>query len=271
MIAKRTRSFVRLNLMNMARLDKLPAEILQMISSNLNLYEYQALRITSKALRNLPAVPSLTFDAYRLSAIKFGGILKDYHMVKLQLDYLDDASFLFVLLQGHEPEAIRLLKCHRASKISQQAKKYAIKICAKKNANLKLVMELLKCPDVDVNLMLKFNYCYDLHPMAPRRSGNALHYACEFGHVGLVKQLLADGGICPNSRVGNDRAIHIAAKNGDLKVMKLLINDPRTDASLLSVEGYDALYYAASRGSTSVLKYLLKIPQIDPNALGILG
>ena len=60
--------------------------------------------------------------------------------------------------------------------------------------------------------------------------------------------------------------LHIAAQEGCLEVVSLLLGDPRVDVRALSKEGCSALHYAASGGHVEVVKLLLEDARVDVRA-----
>lgn len=61
--------------------------------------------------------------------------------------------------------------------------------------------------------------------------------------------------------------IHIAAKYGDLNILKMIIANG-VDINLKDNEGATALAYAAAQNQISVVKYLLALPNIEANEGG---
>ncbi|OWM68844.1 ankyrin repeat-containing protein At5g02620-like [Punica granatum] len=88
----------------------------------------------------------------------------------------------------------------------------------------------------------------------------ALYVAAEYGHVGLVREIikyydLADAGI--KARNGFD-AFHIAAKQGDLDVLKALLEAHPELAMTVDVSNMTALHTAATQGHIVVVNLLLE-------------
>ena len=77
----------------------------------------------------------------------------------------------------------------------------------------------------------------------------ALMYAAQFGHIEVVKLLLADKRVDPSA---NDNcAIYWAAENGYNRVVELLLKDGRVDPS-------DVIQSCVKRGNIEMLKLLLQ-------------
>ncbi|RYR23184.1 hypothetical protein Ahy_B03g068444 isoform B [Arachis hypogaea] len=88
----------------------------------------------------------------------------------------------------------------------------------------------------------------------------ALYVAAEYGYVDLVKEMiryydLADAGI--KARNGFD-ALHIAAKQGDLDVLKILMEAHPELSMTVDPSNTTALHTASTQGHTEIVKFLLE-------------
>ncbi|MED6147153.1 hypothetical protein PIB30_041406 [Stylosanthes scabra] len=88
----------------------------------------------------------------------------------------------------------------------------------------------------------------------------ALYVAAEYGCVDLVKEMiqyydLADAGI--KARNGFD-ALHIAAKQGDLDVLKILMEAHPELSMTVDPSNTTALHTASTQGHTEIVKFLLE-------------
>ncbi|KAL8136022.1 ankyrin repeat-containing protein At5g02620-like [Apium graveolens] len=118
--------------------------------------------------------------------------------------------------------------------------------------NLGLVMEILtKSEDKELKELLS----------KQNQSGEtALYVAAKFGYVDFVKEMIkyydiGDAGI--KARNGSD-AFHIAAKQGNLEVVKILM-DALPELSLtFDQSNTTALHSASSQGHTEVVKFLME-------------
>ncbi|KAA8543923.1 hypothetical protein F0562_021900 [Nyssa sinensis] len=89
----------------------------------------------------------------------------------------------------------------------------------------------------------------------------ALYVAAEYGYVGLVKEMikyydLAAAGI--KARNGFD-ALHIAAKQGDLEVVKVLMEAHPELSMTVDILNTTALHTAATQGHIEVVNFLLEL------------
>jgi ankyrin repeat protein len=97
----------------------------------------------------------------------------------------------------------------------------------------------------------------------------ALHLAALNGHVKVVELLLAAPGIDVNAQISNgpdkgQTALHLAAANGHLEVVELLLRYI-TDVNVQDECGMTALHWAAGNGHVDVVKLLLPYT-VDVNA-----
>ncbi|KAK7312514.1 hypothetical protein VNO77_36423 [Canavalia gladiata] len=88
----------------------------------------------------------------------------------------------------------------------------------------------------------------------------SLYVAAEYGYVDMVREMiqyydLADAGI--KARNGFD-ALHIAAKQGDLDVLKILMEVHPELSMTVDPSNTTALHTAATQGHTEIVKFLLE-------------
>ena len=89
------------------------------------------------------------------------------------------------------------------------------------------------------------------------KSSTALMFAAALGDTTLLKTLL-DHGTDPNKRdPGGDTALMIAARNGHLNAVRILMHDSRTQVNLKNCKDKSALLYAAAQGHVEVFSILL--------------
>ena len=90
---------------------------------------------------------------------------------------------------------------------------------------------------------------------------SAIKMAAREGRLEVVRLLLSDKRVDPSTRT--NFAIKMAAENGHLEVVKLLLQDPRVDPS----DGGDyAIRRAATNGHLELVELLLKDKRVDPSA-----
>jgi ankyrin repeat protein len=128
---------------------------------------------------------------------------------------------------------------------------------------LAVVQILLECPGININLK--------------NLSGNTPLLKCKFqsSHIKIIRMLLARSELDIN--VVNDRGEYPlllasgGSPDGDVMVMKLLLEDPRLDTTVRysnksgQMIGYTALHMACYHGSSSIIKCLLEDDRFDPN------
>ncbi|KAK1420788.1 hypothetical protein QVD17_22654 [Tagetes erecta] len=88
-----------------------------------------------------------------------------------------------------------------------------------------------------------------------------LYVAAEYGHVDLVRLLIDQCDISTASIKANNGfdALHIAAKQGDLEVLKVLMEMHPELAMTVDISNTTALHTAAIQGNIGVMNYLLEI------------
>jgi ankyrin repeat protein len=97
----------------------------------------------------------------------------------------------------------------------------------------------------------------------------ALHFACYYGHVDVVKFLLNDSNANIQMKTSNGcTSLHLAARFGHLNVVQYLIDDAPTcaDIDAESNDGLTALHYATMNGYSNVVQYLLNNGNANPGA-----
>ncbi|KAJ1378278.1 PGG domain [Sesbania bispinosa] len=102
-----------------------------------------------------------------------------------------------------------------------------------------------------------------LHELLARQNQDgetALYVAAEYGYVDVVREMiqyydLADAGI--KARNGFD-AFHIAAKQGDIDILKILMEAHPELSMTVDPSNTTALHTAATQGHTEIVKFLLE-------------
>ncbi|KAJ1379942.1 PGG domain [Sesbania bispinosa] len=103
----------------------------------------------------------------------------------------------------------------------------------------------------------------ELHELLARQNQDgetALYVAAEYGYVDVVREMiqyydLADAGI--KARNGFD-AFHIAAKQGDIDILKILMEAHPELSMTVDPSNTTALHTAATQGHTEIVKFLLE-------------
>ena len=88
----------------------------------------------------------------------------------------------------------------------------------------------------------------------------ALHYACQVGSLSCVRLLIEKGKLNINNITSsNNSALHIAAKNGHLRVCQYLVEEAHPIKADVLIKGLDndtAKDASADMGKEDVAKYL---------------
>ena len=107
---------------------------------------------------------------------------------------------------------------------------------------------LVSHPDVDVNRL-------------DRKNGvTALHYACQEGHVVVVRALISAPGIDVNrlDRVKGITALHWACQRGHVEVVRALLSAPGIDVNNKGNQGFPALDIAKAFKHTEIATLLVQ-------------
>jgi|GEM_PF-5172634 len=95
-----------------------------------------------------------------------------------------------------------------------------------------------------------------------------IYYACQGDHADVVEYLLSVGADCSISPDDGLGVMHIASQNGNLEVVKLLVenhNDSSISSNLLNMQwsdGATALFLACQNGHFNVVEYLLNCTSV---------
>jgi len=89
---------------------------------------------------------------------------------------------------------------------------------------------------------------------------NPLYKACNHGHLGVVKELLAfPNGVITN--ISNMTSFDIATIMGHIEIFKVLLADTRFDPSIC----YSVLNLAMEHRNLEIIKLLLEDGRVDPS------
>ena len=101
----------------------------------------------------------------------------------------------------------------------------------------------------------------------PRRSANTeLTDATVKGREDMVKALLTDGKDINACASNGQNPLHLAAEQGDIGVVRILLEHGAMVDAVETAAGYTPLHYAAGRGHTDVCELLIRFGA-DPDAL----
>jgi len=113
----------------------------------------------------------------------------------------------------------------------------------------------------------------DVNWVGEDRLDTSLHRACRFGHLEIVRVMLAhpkievaDPRIDPN-KPQNEGAtpFYVACLNGRKEVVSLLLADPRIDPNKPKNKEVTPFFMACQKGHKEVVSLLLADPKIDPS------
>ena len=161
---------------------------------------------------------------------------------------------------------------------------------ALQNKDSKIVSELLKTPDIDVNikdlsgkpaLMYALSDCYlmnlDMFSQLLKTPGIDVNIKDDFGNTTLihavvthnadaVSELLKVPGINVNAQNHTGMTALMFAVMEDKKTTSTLLNESKIDVNIKNYHGETALIVSAKHGITGMVSELLKAPNIDVNA-----
>jgi hypothetical protein len=103
----------------------LPLEIFYSVSDYIGVRDYHRLRQSCKFLLRLNTVKYLDFQRYKENVSIYGMKLRENRRISLYNQSINDESFIFLAVNGHSAEFLRLLKTNACDKISVKAKQLA--------------------------------------------------------------------------------------------------------------------------------------------------
>ena len=91
-----------------------------------------------------------------------------------------------------------------------------------------------------------------------KSGGTALHHACQHGRIEEVKYLIADNNLAIDSPCDNSGAspLHVAAVNGQLDIVKLLVETFLCKLDIWDSNGQTPLELIQERMETKIVSYL---------------
>ena len=127
----------------------------------------------------------------------------------------------------------------------------------------------IKHDDIDIlQLLLHFNQTIvgvSLVDIADKDGNIPLHYAVIFNNQTAMELLLENESDPNYKNKGDDAAVHIAIRNKNTKLAKILLDHPMQDINIADESGTTPLIQACSFKNHKLIKYLLSKKSIDIN------
>jgi ankyrin repeat protein len=271
----------------------LPPEIFYRICSWINLPQYVKLRLACKRMHSLEEIPTLTFKAYKKSTKVLGATLKHKYRMKLELNHLDDESFMFLAKNNHSNEFCRVLESHRANQVSDGAKIRAYEFIINAELCPNMLQALLNDKSIDPNHVvencfgngtvailwagLKGYHHLLIFLLSDKRTDifyqdsqgwNVAHWVCSRGHVSCLRILIEDSRIDFSSRtIIGSQPIHYVSYQGQETMIGMLLNETCADPNSQNFDGETPLHCAVISGKPRSVKILLKDVRTMTNIL----
>lgn len=139
------------------------------------------------------------------------------------------------------------------------------------NGDLDFIVEFLKDGNLmkdDLNMALEKAAIFGqtrivslllLHADPNYDRNSPLRYACQYGHIDIVRVFLQDNRVDPSD--GNNVSIAVAVSNGHIDVVELLLQDSRVDPADCT---NDAIQQASNQGHLEIVKLLMADCRVNP-------
>jgi hypothetical protein len=218
----------------------LPVELCYSISLYLNHRDYLRLRCSSKFFSKLDPVQYLNFKSYQESVDILSELLYGTVRIKLDSQSFNNDSFIYIALEGHVKEFVRLLRTPASKRISVYAKEFAFIVIIEMGHPHEMIIELLKEGSVNASIPVSFDIPHSLNHI---EEGTALHWACAYGFLEIVQLLLKDKkvDVCAKD-LCDIQPVHLAADLNQFEIIKLLRNDERVDFHAETEDGWVYLF-----------------------------
>ena len=102
-------------------------------------------------------------------------------------------------------------------------------------------------------------------------SWKALHYACFYGHLHIVKYLMEKCGTNVAAKNNGRTALHVTCKFGHLEIAQYLIKNFNVDIEAKDNFGIAALHFASYYGHLDIVQYLVEKCDADIASTTIWG
>jgi Ankyrin repeats (many copies)/Ankyrin repeats (3 copies) len=269
---------------------ELPPELWYRICENTTLKDYIALRRSSRNLRRLEEVPTLSFDAYERSTFIYGKKLRNVQRMKLDCDHINDTTFNFVAGRRHFAETIRILTSPKSQVISDIAKEgNYLKICEKGTQPPgELILAFLRegkidpyiaqgivetaakcCNEELLQLVIKH---HSFRYIVSKEASNATRLVAIRGSVPCFKifsdnhrWLMVD--VCREEWT----LLHYTAKYGRTEIVGMILDDGVVDLNHTNLRGDTAAMLAVDQGKHEILSLFLKNERFNPHLENDMG
>jgi hypothetical protein len=218
----------------------LPVEICYDFSRYLNHRDYTRLRQTCKFLSRLDLIQYLYFQSYVESVDLIGNHPKLPSQIRLDNQCLNDDSFLYIAVNGHSGEFLRLFHTKAIDKISVKAKEKAFVAIIYNDGSQEMICELLTDGFVDATLPVTYQY------YTSRCKGTALHELLTDGFVDATLPVTYQ---YYTSRC-KGTALHWACMNGYFDLVLLLLTYFNVEVCSKDTKCKEPIHYAAQYGHT---------------------
>ncbi|KAJ3308630.1 Dynein heavy chain 3, axonemal [Boothiomyces sp. JEL0838] len=204
---------------------------LALIATHLSIKEFFELKCAYK----INVAHHVSFEAYKESAKLIKHADPSKYLI-LDSNYLNTESFLYLFKHNHKEQFYRSIHHLDKEQIKLVYRKYMADRC---KVNQEMLLMLLKYVSIT-----EFNEIFKL--------------AIDFSFTEIVRYLLSLG--C-DPQIGDNYGIMQAAENGDVEIVKLLLDkaDPAADNNY-------AIRLAAEKNHLEVVKLLLADSRVDPSA-----
>jgi Ankyrin repeats (3 copies) len=229
----------------------LPLELLHIVTKMLTLQDYTRLRAISRSMRSLDVVPSLSYKSYRQSTIHYKVRLRNGLRMKLVWNAINDESFLYLATNGHADETARILTSHKQHLISMPLRESAYFI-AVEHGFTNTIIALLDS-HVSPALEIPFETIFPI-------KAKILQWACYHGQHRLLVYLIERGHSRELTRRYDElcqwNCLHFAAAGGEVQTFQYLLS-LGLDVNAVDSIGRTALHLAAMNGHLDIVEVLL--------------
>jgi ankyrin repeat protein len=123
-----------------------------------------------------------------------------------------------------------------------------------------MLVALLKDGHVDASVKVQFDIEGE-----EVEEGTCLHWACFYGFKDIVELLLLDENVDVQAQDECEmQPVHMAVEGNHFEILKMLLDDGRSDFHADIDEGWNPVSRFSERGDTETLRFILQNDDIDP-------